>query len=121
VNGPYDGSAYVPYLTERAAPSLSPEYGPRFNPGTGTVYNGKGYGSVTAPATVNPNMPNIGTGTVYDGKGYGSVTAPTTLDPAQQGVMRYVRAHDSMESQRAPATVNPNVPNIGTGSVYDGQ
>jgi hypothetical protein len=48
VNGPYDGSAYVPYLTERAA-SLSLEYGPRFNPGTGTVYNGKSYGGVTAP------------------------------------------------------------------------
>jgi hypothetical protein len=94
VTHPYDGSAYVPYLTERPVPPRSLGYGPGFNPGTGTVYDGKGYGSVTAPAMA--------------------------LDPAQQGVMDYVRAHDIIKGQRAPA-VNPNVPDIGTGSAYDGK
>jgi hypothetical protein len=72
-------------------------YGPGFNPGTGTVYDGKGYGT---PALSAPPLSliygpgfNPGTGTVYDGKGYGTLAPP----------------------------FNPNVPNIGTGSAYDGQ
>ena len=89
--------------------------------GTGSVYDGGHYGSpVSAPQT-SPNVPISGTGSAYDGKHFGGVTAPTVaLDAAQQGVMDYVRAHDAVEGQQAPATVNPNVPAIGTGSVYDG-
>jgi hypothetical protein len=66
VSNPYDGSAYVPYLLRPAPLPWSLKYGSRFNPGTGTV---------------------------YDGKSYGRVTMPAALDAAQQGVMGYVRAH----------------------------
>jgi hypothetical protein len=85
----------VPYLLRPAPLPWSLKYGPGFNPGTGTVYDGKSYGSVTA-----------------------LVVAP---DPAQQGVMDYLRAHSVLEGQRVPAVVNPNVPISGTGSAYDGQ
>jgi hypothetical protein len=88
--------------------------------GIGTAYDWDHYGSPSAPQT-SPNVPISGTGSAYDGKHYGGMTAPTVaLDAAQQGMMDYVRAHDAVEGQQAPATVNPNVPAIGTGSVYDG-
>jgi hypothetical protein len=86
----YDGSAYVEYLTGRSAAH-------------------------------NPNVPISGAGSAYDGKHFDGVTAPAVaLDQAQQSVMDYVRAHDAVEGQQAPATVTPNVPAIGTGSAYDG-
>jgi hypothetical protein len=83
----------VPHLLRPAPLPWSLKYGPGFNPGTGTVYDGKGYGTLVQPS--NPNVPINGTGSAYDGKHYGG--------PAP-----------------APAR-NPNVPISGTGSAYDGQ
>ena len=74
-----------------------------------------------APQTA-PHVPLSGMGSVYDASHYGGVTAPAVApDPAQQGVMDYVRAHDAVAGQQAPATLNPNVPIRGTGSAYNGQ
>jgi hypothetical protein len=108
----YDGGHY-------GSPVMAPQTSPNVPAiGTGSVYDGGHYGA--APQT-SPNVPISGAGSAYDGKHFGGVTAPAVaLDAAQQGAMDYVRAHDAVEGQQAPATVNPNVPAIGTGSAYDG-
>jgi hypothetical protein len=89
---PYDGSAYVEYLTGGA---VAP------NPnvpaiGTGSAYDGRSYSGAPAAPAANPNVPAIGTGSAYDGRSYSGAPA-------------------------ARAAANPNVPAIGTGSAYDGR
>jgi hypothetical protein len=64
----YDGSAYVEYLTGRAAAHSPAAHNPNVPViGTGSAYDGGSY--VTEPPVVrNPNMPVIGTGSAYDGQ-----------------------------------------------------
>jgi hypothetical protein len=112
-------------ISPPAALPLSLEYGPTFNPGTGTVYDGKGYGT---PIRLAPPLSleygptfNPGTGTVYDGKGYGGVIAPE-VNP-NVPISGTGSAYDGQHyGSPAPAPAkNPNVPISGTGSAYDGQ
>lgn len=56
--------------SERTAPAVSLVYGPSFNPGTGTVYDGGAYGTLASRPvnlTYGPDF-NPGTGTVYNGR-----------------------------------------------------
>ena len=77
---------------------ISLEYGPSFNPGTGTVYDGKAYKTSAISLAYGPHF-NPGTGTVYDGKAYG--TLPVMYRPF---------------SLEYGSNFNP-----GTGTVYDGR
>ncbi|HET9223052.1 MAG TPA: hypothetical protein VFO07_11135, partial [Roseiflexaceae bacterium] len=120
VNHPYDSSAYVRYLTERPALAWSLEYGPRFNPGTGTVYDGKSYEQ--RALAVNPNVPNIGTGSAYDGNDYSGVTAlPWSLEYGPRFNPGTGTVYDGKPYAQPVPAVKPNVPIDGTGSAYDGQ
>jgi hypothetical protein len=61
-NMPYDGSAYVEYLTGRAAVNPNVPIS-----GAGSAYDGRAYGA-GAPLVlpVNPNVPISGTGSAYN-------------------------------------------------------
>jgi hypothetical protein len=63
----YDGSAYVEYLTGRAAPSAP--HVPVV--GAGSAYDGGAYGT-ERPVVRNPNVPVVGAGSAYDGGAYGT-------------------------------------------------
>jgi hypothetical protein len=70
IRSPYDGSAYVEYLTPRMLIVAPPVAAPNPNTpviGAGSAYDGRPY--VThRPAVRNPNTPVIGTSSAYDGQ-----------------------------------------------------
>jgi hypothetical protein len=80
---PYDGSAYVEYLTADQ-PAVNPNV-PAI--GTGSAYDGRSYGGApAAPAAVNPNVPAIGTGSAYDGRSYGGARPAAPVQPSCLGI-----------------------------------
>jgi hypothetical protein len=90
VKSPYDGSAYVEYLTPRTPLEAAAAGAPNPNLpaiGAGSAYDGGAYAeyldlarrfpSGLAPAVApNPNLPAIGTGSAYDGGAYVEYLTP---------------------------------------------
>ena len=143
VKSPYDGSAYVEYLTRRSPIEAAPAVAPNPNLpaiGTGSAYDGSSYAeyldlerrfpSEAAPALApNPNLPVIGTGSAYDGGAYGqarpAAPTPVAADRSSYSGSAYAEYIEYITGRPFPTAAppikrNPNVPAIGTGSAYDG-